>query len=720
MFRYLKNLSSTELFDGDPWEIPVEAPEEVKTDKKKRDEWANRKSTKGCFYTLWEGVNKSRRISAKAENPPHTLHGLVFDFDKITTDQEIEEVVNQTKLPVYFAERTLTPGYWRMACLFEKPLTFDSEEMIQQFLKHVLKTYKIGGGLDKAAFFEPNRVWTSGGKDRFTLRGDIVTGETVERLYAGAFKNYKFAEFSENITVPFDEISKALAEKYPDFVAKWAGPFEVEAQGPTFWIPESTSPKSAIVKPNGMFTFSAHAHKKFYSWRELLGSKFIDDKETDLFSQIGQKFARTTRLFFYHDPKSNSWKNYEKDDVRAALREMGLSPKLDDSNRSPIDRGFDYIRNNRWVDGAAPILFKYEPIVKTRDGRVLVNQLYGRQFLSKPSGQKEVWGSGGNFPLLSKFLETLFAKDDMNELEPLVQFLAWLKRYYEGALSGKPTFGHAIFILGPAGVGKSFLVHVVLASIFGRVADCADFLINNERFGGELLEAPIWSIDDTGKLAKSNVSRSYTMRIKELVARPNFDYHIKYQVPISCIDWNGRMVICCNLDPKSARSFLPETDHSNRDKMMFFRTVDSPQVKFGTHEENWSIVTKEIPHFLQYLLDYEIPQSALAEGNSASRFGVKPYYDSVIESLVRVASPKHTLASIIRNFSTGHDDDEKSEYQTHELYETLSTLYANSMRHYSPVQFVQQLETLAGDPDSNIGLEKLINENEDYTWRILK
>jgi hypothetical protein len=41
------------------------------------------------------------------------------------------------------------------------------------------------------------------------------------------------------------------------------------------------------------------------------------------------------------------------------------------------------------------------------------------------------------------------------------------------------------------------------------------------------------------------------------------------------------------------------------------------------------------------------------------------------------------------------------------------------MRHYGPVQFVQQLETLSDDPDASIGLEKIINEHGDYLWRVV-
>ena len=717
MFRYLKNLCSTELFDGDPWEIPVEWPAGADTDKKLRDEWANTKSTSGCFYTLWEGTNPKRRISTKAENPPNTLHGLAFDFDDAATDETIEKIVSKFPLPVFFTERTLTPGYWRLVCLFEKPLTFDSEDMARHFLKVTLKSLKVGNGLDKGAFLEPNRFWTSGGAERFTLRGEVVTADKVDFLYAAAFKNYKFVEFSETINISFEDIQKALAEKYPDF-SKWDGAFEAEAQGPTFWIPESTSPKSAIVKANGMFTFSAHATKKFYSWRELLGSQFVDERETDLFQQIGERFARNTNTFYYNCPTNRRWLVYEKPDVIAALRELGLSIRKDDSGMSSVDRAMDYIRKHRWVDGAAPFLYDKRSIVED-NGRRILNTMWGRDCLAEPSGQtgKEIWGPNGNFPFLSKFLEGFLDKDPDNPLCPLTQLLAWMKRHYESCRAGKPAYGHAVAIVGPAGVGKTFFVEVVLAMIYGLVADVSKMLTNRENFGGELLEHPLWVIDDSGAMAHPNTARSYTMRIKEVVARPNFVYHIKFMTPITNVQWLGRLVILCNVDPKSARAFLPETDHSNRDKMMFFLTADEPAVDFGSWEQNRDIIAKEIAHFLQWLLDWEVPTEALLEGSSRHRFGVKPYYHSKIEELVRVASPKHSIASMIRRFTKGFNDDE-NEFSTVQLFEAISGLHPNAMRHYNIVTFIQQLETLVDDPDANLGLVKMINEEGEYLWRV--
>ena len=48
---------------------------------------------------------------------------------------------------------------------------------------------------------------------------------------------------------------------------------------PTFWVPESISPLSAIVRENGVQTFSAHAHKPFFSWPELLGAEWVKQFE---------------------------------------------------------------------------------------------------------------------------------------------------------------------------------------------------------------------------------------------------------------------------------------------------------------------------------------------------------------------------------------------------------------------------------------------------------
>jgi len=68
----LLNLNSQRLLTGtQPWEFVPETPipDEVRTDKAKRDAWINTKSLKHHVYTFAGGVNNNLRIQDTPPSP---------------------------------------------------------------------------------------------------------------------------------------------------------------------------------------------------------------------------------------------------------------------------------------------------------------------------------------------------------------------------------------------------------------------------------------------------------------------------------------------------------------------------------------------------------------------------------------------------------------------------------------------------------------------------
>lgn len=717
MLPFLKNLSSTEVFTGAPWEIKVSIPEKAMSDKAARDGWATNPKTDHCCYSAWQGTNPALRISTRkgSQNPPAVCLGLVLDFDYPATGEERQRHLSSIPLPVYAVEHTLTPGHWRAVLIFESPEGFASVEMARHFLQAVAKKWKLAGGFDRAAFEEPNRYYTSSG--RFDILGGKVPKSEVSKLIGEVFRDYKFGEFSVGVDLSLESIEKALEEKFPEFRQKWTGPFTWEAQGPTFWIPQSASPKSAILKRNGFYTFSSSAEKSFYSWTELLGADFVNERRNGVFGQITERIYRTQRdyLLKMHD---DVWRAHDKGDLVNYLRiTLGLSSKVDDGGKSPIDEALAYIREFRRVDAIAPFLYDPREIIHLK-GKKIINELAGRKLVLQPAPVPGVWGPTGNFPWLSHFLETLFVDSE----NALPYFLAWMSRFYKSGYQESPCSGHALGIAGGVGVGKTYLSTYLLPRIFGPLGHPIDYLTGDDKFGGQLFGCAIWSIDDGSVGMDYNKRKAYSERLKAAIANRGQRYHLKFQTPVEGLVWGGRIVITCNLDAHSVRSSFPNLDMSNRDKIMLFRAVDQVQAKFLPEDGHNAIVEKELPFFCKFLLDYQPPAHILATGANANRFGVRSYLEETLLEKLQLTSPLNNIASTLREFKVhafevedGRKPPAYLDFTGAELFENLNQRFPNQFRGYNYLLFTQSMEALADAEDSGISA---IIDGSSYVWRL--
>jgi len=84
-----------------------------------------------------------------------------------------------------------------------------------------------------------------------------------------SFKKIRLPDGSDLSPPPLPDIEKKIREKWPDW--SWPGPFIAGSRGPSWWLEGSDSTDSAIVRPEGMITFSAAASKMFYPWSQILG-----------------------------------------------------------------------------------------------------------------------------------------------------------------------------------------------------------------------------------------------------------------------------------------------------------------------------------------------------------------------------------------------------------------------------------------------------------------
>lgn len=646
--RCLPNLISTVTTPCVPWEWSQKAPAEVlgKVNKKARDTWINNPATVWQVYNLWEGLNETLRItkgSAKVEgNPPFRCHGIVGDYEVPMTEEDLQkgiERMGERFVPTYFG-RSLS-GNSHVVWLFEEPVTVPNREFAVAFLRHVdaaMKFDLLGVAFDRPAFEEPGRYYTNGG-EWYQLSDNKLPASLVQGWVLETAKKFKWEK--QDITVPLPVVWAELQKRYPNH--GWDGDFVEEAQGPSFFIPGSTSPKSAIVKTTGIFTFSAHASKPFWTWSDLLGADFVKTYETSALGKAVEGIFHDGTKYFVKDG-IGSWRAFSKEDIREHLIiARGLDGQRERGVPAQADIALDYIRHWQAIDGAAPFAFKPYGIF-TANGPKFLNT-HTRRVLAPAEGTAQ-WGPGGQFPWLSGFLDYLFEPH-----EQLQFFLSWLHRFYTSAYELDIQRGQNIFIIGPPGTGKTLLNQNILSKLMGGSAEAQDYLLGETNFNSQLFEVALWTIDDSKSTTNAAKHALFSSMIKKLAANQTFEYHAKFRIACT-VEWQGRVVVTANDDEESLR-IIPDLGISNRDKTMLFRTCRRP-FEFPSSPEIEATLKRELPYFARFLLDFKIPAQCIG----TARFGVKEYHEA---SLLREAE----FSSATNGFFEVLDDWHKEWFKTH-------------------------------------------------------
>lgn len=605
-FYAVSNLTSKTLAPCEPWTFSGDDPgEKVRLSKQDRQLWYRSASTHWMFYSPIEPINNQQRCGK--DNPPHKIHGFAADFDLPLPDARIDEAIAGMKYKPQWCERSLG-GNARLVWLLPFPILLDSYAHAIFILQQAETWLGLGllPGLDSGAFTDPSRLLCAG----LSWRSTGHTGITEIELQAFLVKtglDFRFTPLTKNNAIPLDVIEKALREKYENSF-NWPSDFSLDSGGPSFWIPESTSPMSARVRSEGMFTFSAHATKAFYPWSDLLGPEFCQQYADTALS------TATKDIFF--DGKS-FWRKIKGSFEACAEKEMtnffrvncGMSPKPDKSGTSAIDKAFAHIYEEGRVEGAAPFLFRPH-------GRIVYQ---GKPVLNIASTQvMQPASEPGPYPFLAEFLPRLFVTQEQYD-----HWRAWFRYFYQSGIENKPRPGQAIFMLGPPGIGKGFCSHEIVGKAMGGFSDASAFLVHGDGFGSENFHKPVLAVDDESSAGSHLAHERFGAMVKKIVANQEHRFHQKFRVP-TVVEWQGRIIVTLNLDYQSTR-IMVSLDNSNLDKINIFRCSSDETLRsiFPERYELQDRMRTELPNFLRDLVDWEPPETIRRDG----RFGFKSYHD---------------------------------------------------------------------------------------------
>lgn len=706
--RHLKNLISSQLVEGPaPWDFSGRnlVPQNClgNDGKKNRDSWINTPSTEYHVYSLYEGLNPCLRISKSAYNgegnPPVIMYGIAADYDTDISLEEVMRVKHRFGIhpPTWF-EQTLSSNC-RLVWLFEKPLPVPSREYLLRFLEEAKTWLNLGQlpGLDLPALKTPERYFTNGGIWH-RISDKPISADETRGFSLRVTSKFEWVNRDHGKAVSWEAITEECRRKYDRF-KDW--PYEVLApgqQGPSFWIEGSTSPKSAIVLDVGFQTFSAHATKGMYTFKEVVGSQFVESVED---AHLGKAIDGivTDGKTWYIEETTGRWQDYDSAGVRRRLMVRGLSDRRAKGETvDSVTKAQDHLASNCRVDIAATLPFFPKGLIQLNHQKIL--NLHFIEAM-QPAEGPVVWGPGGEMPFLSSYFSGLF--DPADQLD---YFMSWTARFYRACLERKPNSGHVVILCGPPNAGKTFCATAVISRLVGGHANANAYFNGNDSFNSELFLNALWCMDDGNVSNTAAQHRQFSENVKRVAANRYWRSNEKFKKAAN-IPWLGRAIITCNDDPESLQQ-LPNMDISIREKLMMFR-VGVRKIEFPDSEEMEKILLTEIPFLARYLLDWKVPKHCLQD--SDVRFGLSSYCEPSLSRAANLSNGQSAFVELllrwVKDFFAGNPEVSEWRGTATDLRLAMSAdmSYENMLRVYRIEQFSRMLVSTSSKNILNLRIE---------------
>lgn len=674
MFFATKNLVTLSMEECPaPWSfVPTEEITlEIRKDKEERQLWYGNVGTQHQFYSGLEGLNPNQRIS-KEGNPPHKLHAFIADLDVEIPDARIKEIVESMRYKPMWVETSL--GFHRrFVWPLEKTFLVQDYGFCAAIFQEGVKWLQLhkAPGLDEQAFITPTRLYCNGCKWEAVEGAKPLPSRDCQAFFVSVGTKYAFkGAAAREEAIPLEVVEKEIKAKFPGFT--WASDFTVGSQGPSFWIPESTSTMSAIVKAGGMISFAAHASKVFNKWSDILGEDFAKTYFKSAIASATEDIYWDKKCFW----SKNLSGDYESRDPHEQVTLWKVSHKLsskpDDNGVTQMDLAKNHIYLYNRVRAAVPVVMRRSGPMILNGQRIL--NIYNKKPIEPATGPiKAVWGSHGNFSFISAMQSALFAPSSQ-----LAHVTAWFHFIYMRALAWAPQPSCYSYFLGGPGVGKTFLSREVFGRSLGGYVDASDYLVEGSSFNSHLYHYPYWALDDDNPSSNPASALRFQAALKKMVAN---DQHLNNEkfVVSGMTEWRGAIGITGNLDPVSLR-ILGTLDNTVLDKTNIFRCVEShTDFRFPNRTEQEKILQQELPHYLKYIVELELSGDLVRH----SRWELASYQEPTLLSQVQQGSPanpfKEILLESMRRFFEQHPNDKEWRGNVRDLTALIMTDPAHQM-----------------------------------------
>jgi len=248
----------------------------------------------------------------------------------------------------------------------------------------------------------------------------------------------------------------------------------------------------------------------------------------------------------------------------------------------------------------------------------------------------------GEWPILNRLLEGMFVD---GELDQRPYLYGWLKRGYESLKSGNFTHGQAFCMAGPSDCGKSLLQTVVITAILGgRIGKPYQHLVGGTSFNSDFIGCEHLMIEDDTASTDIRSRRNLGAALKTLTVNTAQRCHPKNREALM-LEPFWRVTLSTN-DENENLLILPPLDDSMKEKTILLKVRNMPMpMPADTVEEKKVLretLLSEIPAFLQFLTDYEIPNELKSD-----RFGICSYQHPALLEALAASQPEVRLLEMI-------------------------------------------------------------------------
>ena len=335
---------------------------------------------------------------------------------------------------------------------------------------------------------------------------------------------------------------------------------------------------------------------------------------------------------YYVQNELEEYVPYTKTTLKLILKSFGIRSRAhDDELQSPIDSLIADVSYSKSVAYAGRLAGIKRGCYLMNGKRVLVT-----------SDPIIIEGKKGQFPMIESIVKQLFVDGDIDQ-RPYV--LGWLKMARKAISEAFPMPGQALVLAGPRNAGKNLFQDLITEMLGGRAEKPYRYMVGRSEFNGDLFGAEHLCIADEVPFYDMPSRRVFGSKIKDMCVNSLQSCHGKHKEALTLYPiW--RLSISVN-DEAENLVMLPPLEESIEDKIMLLRVrqaimpmqSDSPRSRV----EFWDAVRAEIPSFIHYVENYEIPEDL-----KESRFGIKAFQHPSLVEILKEMTHENRLMELMQ------------------------------------------------------------------------
>lgn len=326
------------------------------------------------------------------------------------------------------------------------------------------------------------------------------------------------------------------------------------------------------------------------------------------------------------------WIQMRGSDLERYLQVQGVPGRTGKKGElSPVDRLITKIQLHHAVSYIGPLAGYEKGEHEVCGKRILVTE---SPTLIEPTK--------GDWPTLHHILDGMLLDGDVDQRP---YFYGWLKVAITAFRAGTRRPGQALVLAGPRDGGKSVLQNYVITPLLGgRGARPYQFMTGGTSFNSDMFAAEHLMVEDEAASTDLRARRHFGALLKQITATDASRCHAKYAKPVMLTPF-WRLSITVNDEPENLM-VLPPLDESLLDKLILLRAQRQVMpMPTQTHEEREAFTTRlreELPHFLEFLLAWEIPAEL-----RGPRYGITHFHHPDLMAAIDDLAPEHRLLTII-------------------------------------------------------------------------